>query len=689
MSAKSSPTPGDTLPLLTFRNHGPGPDIAATRSFRANPVRRYLLTVGVSMLLPMIVLAWLLGSFVVVRITEHIAQAGSAEIAANVSAVLRQSGLGMESAGESVVVRDGVTSSLDQWQYFTTIVQRNPNTVGVLLYDSDATIAYADDRTRIGVQPTPDAALKTALAGQRATRVASSLFSDPGSTYAVLVPLIDGQGNVEGVVEVEHDIGPLRQDIVLARWLITLGITASSLAMLGMTIFFTTRLARRSYIDPVTKLPNYSYLESASRVVLKRNAKRGKGAAVVLLDVDRFKLVNDTLGRIQGDRMLRDLADRLREVVRSGDYVARLGGDEFAVLLSGADEATTHAAIERVVGAVARPFEAGGRDIRLEASAGVALFPRDGVDLDSLLQRAEMAMYRAKELRLPVSYYLHDSDPAKHHSLYLESDLRAAVERDELKLVYQPVCHLQTGEIVGLESLMRWNHPVRGVVSPALFIPVAEESGFINRLDMWALKAATLQLAEWVRLGSTVMVSVNLSAQSVSDNALPEQIAELLRETGAPPEKLVLEITERSALYDIESSAGILERIRETGVRIALDDFGRGYSSLGTLENLPITFLKLDAGFTRGIGIAPKDEHLIRAINIFAKGMGIPFVTEGIENEEQRRWLINEGVRYGQGFLFARPVTAADVILPFASGAGAELIGDVPFERGLAGREPN
>lgn len=652
-------------------------------------MRRYLITVAVSTLLPMTVLAWLLGSFVVVRITEHIAQAGSAEIAANVSAVLRQSGLGMETAGDSIVVRDGVANSLDRWRYFTTIVERNPNTVGVLVYDADANIAYSDDRSIVGAEPTPDAALKTAMAGERATRVSSSLFADPGSTYAVLVPLIDGQGNVEGVVEVEHDIGPLRRDIVLARWLITLGITISSLAMLVVTIFLTTRLARRSYIDPVTRLPNYSYLESASRVVLRRNAKRGNGAALVLLDVDRFKLVNDTLGRIQGDRMLRDLADRLREVVRSGDYVARLGGDEFAVLLSGADEATTHAAIERVVGAVARPFEASGRDIRLEASAGVALFPRDGQHLDSLLQRAEMAMYRAKELRLPVSYYLHDSDPGKRHSLYLESDLRAALERDELQLVYQPVCHLQSGEIVGLESLMRWNHPVRGVVSPGLFIPVAEESGFINRLDMWALRAATQQLAEWVELGSTVRVSVNLSAQSVSDSSLPEQIAELLQETGAPPERLVLEITERSALYDIESSAGILERVRETGVRIALDDFGRGYSSLGTLEDLPITFLKLDGGFTRGIGIAAKDEHLIRAINIFAKGMGIPFVIEGIENERQRSWLVNEGVRYGQGFLFARPVSAADVILPFPSRAGSELASGGRLDGVVASREPN
>ena len=644
------------------------------RSFRANPMRRYLLTVALGLLLPTVAIAWFLGNFVTVRITGHIAQAGSSEVAANIAAVLRQSGLGMASAGESVVVRDGAVDSVAAWEYFTTIVQRNPNTVAVRIYDPDGTIAFADNRGLIGMTPSQDEQMSLAMRGKRATRVSTPQFAGPGRTYAVLVPIVTSSGETAGVVELVHDIGSLREDILLARWMITLGVLGISLAFIGVMLVLTTRLARSSFIDPVTKLPNSSYLESAARVVLERNAKQGRGAAVVLLDIDRFKVVNDTLGRTQGDRLLRDVAMRLQSLVRSGDYVARLGGDEFALLFSGADEAATHAAVDRVTEAVARPFTAGGHDIRLDASIGVSLFPRDGVDLHSLLQRAEIAMYRAKELRLPISFYRHGKQGTRRHSIYLESDLRDAVDKGQMELIYQPICRLDTGETVGLEALMRWNHPIRGRLSPGLFVPLAEETGLIRQLDAFALREATRQLAAWAASGSNVRVSVNVSAQTVSDLELPDTIMEIIRETGAPAHQLVLEVTERTALEDIESSAGILERVRETGVNIALDDFGKGYSSLGTLDRLPISFLKIDAGFTRGIGTVAKDEHLIKAITLFTKGIGMPFVAEGIENETQRAWLMQEGVRLGQGYLLARPAAASKVRLPIRVTATAETL---------------
>src|SRR5690606_25333044 len=472
--------------------------------------------------------------------------------------------------------------------------------------------------------------------------------------------------------EVVHDIGALREDMALARWIITFGVLGISLAFIGVMLVLTTRLARSSFIDPVTKLPNSSYLESAARVGLERNSKLGRGAAIVLLDIDRFKVVNDALGRTQGDRLLHDVARRLQALVRSGDYVARLGGDEFALLFSGADEAATHAAVDRVIDAVSRPFKAGGHDLRLDASVGVSLFPRDGVDLHSLLQRAEIAMYRAKELRLPISFYRHGKLGARRHSIYLESDLRDAIEKGQMELIYQPICRLDTGETIGVEALMRWNHPIRGRLSPGLFVPLAEETGLIRQLDAFALREATRQLAAWAAAGSSVRVSVNVSAQTVSDLQLPDTIMEIIREHGAPAPHLVLEVTERTALEDIESSAGILDRIRETGVNIALDDFGKGYSSLGTLDRLPISFLKIDAGFTRGIGSIAKDEHLIKAITLFTTGIGMPFVAEGIENATQRAWLMKEGVRLGQGYLLARPTTADKVPLPITVTATSE-----------------
>ena len=682
MSAQTSPTPDGTATAAS-RQDGLRSDLASTRAFKANPMRRYLLTSALGLLLPAVAIAWLLGNFVTVRITGHIAQAGSSEVAANIGAVLRQSGLGMASAGDGIVVREGTVDSLAAWEYFTTIVERNPNAVAVRIYDPSGIITFADNRGLIGMEPSRDDALTLALQGHRATRVATPQLTGPGRTYAVLVPLVSANGQSAGVVEVVHDIGSLREDMVLARWLITLGVLGISLAFIGAMLILTTRLARSSFIDPITKLPNSSYLESAARVVLERNAKLGRGAAVVLLDLDRFKMVNDTLGRTQGDRLLHDVARRLQGLVRSGDYVARLGGDEFALLFSGADEAATHAAVDRVVDAVSRPFTAGGHDLRLDASVGVSLFPRDGVDLHTLLQRAEIAMYRAKELRLPISFYRHGKQGTRRHSLYLETDLRDALDKDQLELVYQPICRLDTGETIALEALMRWNHPIRGRLSPGLFIPIAEEIGLIRQIDAHALRIATQQLARWAKTGSSVRVTVNVSAQTVSDLQLPDTLMELLREAGAPPHQLVLEVTERAALEDIESSAGILQRIRDTGVHIALDDFGRGYSSLGTLDRLPISFLKIDAGFTRGIGSMAKDEHLIKAITLFTTGIGMPFVAEGIENETQRAWLMKEGVKLGQGYLLARPGSADEIFLARSSATTETLL-----RHGHADRHP-
>ncbi len=647
-------------------------------------MRRFLVTAGVIILLPTLVVAWLAGGFVARRVAEHVAQAGSVEVAANAAAVLRQSGLASSTSGDALVVRGDVADALVAWTYFDTVVSRNPNTVGVRVYDQTGTVVYDDDRLHIGTSPPPDLELARSLAGERQTRllgtaepVGPMAAGESVRSYAVLIPLVYPDGDLAGVVEVSQDLGPISGDMALARWMIVLIIVTLSLLVIAMTAFFATRLARRSFFDSITTLPNFSYLRAAAKSVLDGSVKSGRRGALVLLDIDRFKAVNEALGRAEGDRLLRDLADRLRAVVRGGDYVARIGGDDFAVLLSASDEVAARAAAERVVGSVASPFRAGGRDIRLEASAGVAVFPRDAVELDGLLHRAEMAMYRAKQARTSIAFYRPDSDTGRRHSLYLESDLRDAVEQDELQVAYQPICYIATGEIVGLEALLRWEHPTRGPIPPSTFVDLAERSGFVDRLDRFALREATAQLAVWARLGSNVVVTVNAAAQTLSDPSLPAYIATLLEETGAPADRLVLEVTERTALDDYDQSAGVLERIRQTGVSIALDDFGRGYSSLTTLDRLPISFLKLDASFTRGIGTSLKDEHLLRAVKIFTNGIGTPFVVEGIETEDQRAWLISQGVRFGQGFLFSRP-TASENILPPRHVVGAARLMTAP-----------
>ncbi|HEX7040761.1 MAG TPA: bifunctional diguanylate cyclase/phosphodiesterase [Trueperaceae bacterium] len=659
---------------------------------KADPVRRFLVTASVLVLLPTLALAWTAGNFVARRVTEHVAQASSTEVAANATAVLRQSGLAASSTGDALIVFADPANSLAAWQYFDTVVGRNPNTRSVHVYDQSGRVVYARTRSEIGTRVPRDPAFLTALGGERETRLipmraplAQLAGTEAARYYSVLIPLAHRSGEPAGVLEITQDLGPIAADMALARWLIVVAVVALSVALVVLTAFFATRLARRSFFDPVTALPNLDYLRSAARVVLGDSRRSGRGGGLVLIDVDRFKLVNEALGRAQGDRLLRDLADRLRASARGNDYVARLGSDDFAVLMPMADESAARAAAQRAVGAIASPFHTSGREIRLEASAGVALFPRDAAELDGLLQRAERALERAKRARRAVAFYRRDSD-AGRHSLYLETDLRSAIEREELSVVYQPICYLPTGEILGLEALTRWDHPTRGPIAPATFIEMAERGGFIDGLDRWTLREAMAQLASWSRLGANVLVTVNMAAQTLSDPSLPAYIEELLAETGAPAELLVLEVTERTALDDFEASAGVLRSLRETGVGVALDDFGRGYSSLSTLDRLPISFLKVDASFTRGIGRSHKDEYLLRAVKVFTKGIGIPFVAEGIETESQRTWLIQQGVRFGQGYLFSRPTACENIVPPRNSRASARLLPPLPVD---TPRSPN
>lgn len=653
---------------------------------RADPVRRFLVTASAIVLLPTLLLAWTAGNLVARRVTEHVAQAGSAEVAANAAAVMRQSGLAASSSGHAVVVFSVPERVPSAWQYFETVARRNPNTRGVQVYDAGGRLVFGRSGEGSGGRAGRDAALQAALEGERATRLltegaplAQLAGTESAQSYSVLIPLVLRSGEPAGVLEVTQDLGPIAADMAVARWMIVLIVAGLCVVVVVLTAVFASRLARRSFFDPVTSLPNLNYLRSAARSVLDAAARNGQGGGLVLIDVDRFKLVNEALGRARGDTLLRDLADRLRASVRGSDYLARLGSDDFAVLVPATDEAALRTAAERAVAAIATPFRTNGRELRLEANAGVALFPRDGAELDGLLQRAEQALERAKRTRRAVAFYRRESD-AGRHSLYLESDLRAAIERGELSVVYQPICYLATGEILGCEALARWQHPTRGPISPTTFVELAERGGFVDGLDRWTLRQATARLAAWSRAGSNVLVSVNMAAQTLSDPTLPAYIESLLAETGAPPELLVLEVTERTALDDFESSAGVLRSLRETGVGIALDDFGRGYSSLATLDRLPISFLKLDASFTRGIGSSLKDEYLLRAVKLFTKGIGIPFVAEGIETESQRTWLIQQGVRFGQGHLFSRPTSCENITPPRNSRASARLLPPLPSD---------
>ena len=631
------------------------PHPGVLRAQRADPVKRYLITTLLVIGVPGMVLAWLLGSFVAHRLNNHLLGIAGAEVESFVEGLL-PSALGGRAAS--------APSPTDQrwWDDFGARMMRNPQTLAVRAYDAEGHIVYANNADLVGMRPSGTGALNQALDGQRSTRLDASLLSPLDRRFTVLVPITFGPEGPKGAIEVVQDFRSLRNELSLARWLIVGGVAALALLFLAALLPLTRRLARSAFLDTLTQLPNRRYLEEASKVVLSRNSRFGSGAALLLVDLDRFKVINDTLGHRAGDALLRTVAERLQEEVRTGDYVARQGGDEFALLLSGLDATAAHAAASRISDMLEQPVAIGHRTVRANASIGIALYPRDGADLETLLQHAEIAMYQAKAAKVPFEAYRPDLNPYHREGLFLESELRDAIENDGLELAFQAIRDLDSGRTVAAEALVRWNHPQRGHVAPAEFVSLAEETGLVRRIDRWVLWRAMETLAAWHAAGHDLFVSVNLSPQSAADPGLLEDLGSILAGTGAPPERLVLEVTERTAIADLEGSAGILEGARIMGLQIALDDFGTGYSSLATLDRLPISFIKIDQAFVHGIGRTPKDEHLIRAIAGFSRGMGIPIVAEGIETAAQQTWLQDEGIRLGQGYLLARPGAAAAVL---------------------------
>lgn len=626
------------------------------RAFRTDPLKRYLVTTIVVVAVPAVALAWLLGTLVVQRLSDRMLGVAGAEVQSFVDGLLPAS------QGQALPVAPSPTDGA-WWQGFGAKLMRNPRTIAVRVYDQSGHIVFANNPELIGMQPSGSAALAQALQGRRATRLEGSLLSPLDKRFTVLVPVALGRADgPQGAIEVVQDFGSLRHELTLARWSITAGIVLLSLVFLAVLLPLTRRVALGAFVDRLTRLPNRRYLADAAKVVLNRHARYGSGAALILIDLDRFKIVNDTLGHRTGDRLLQAVADRLQELIRGGDYVARHGGDEFALLLSGTDRTAAHAAASRVSAALERPVDVGKRSVRTNASLGIALFPVDGDGLDALLQHAEIAMYRAKTAKVPFEFYRPDLNPYSREGLYLESELREAIDNGALELVFQPIRDLTDERTIGVEALVRWRHPRRGMLGPSQFVPLAEDTGLIRLIDRWVLENAAVQLATWHRAGHQLYVSANVSAQTAVDRTLLDDLARVLDGTGAPPELLVLEVTERSAIADMESSAGILEAARDMGVRVALDDFGKGYSSLTSLDRLPIGYLKVDQDFVRGIGRRSKDEYLIRAVAGFSRGVGIPIVAEGIETEEQLRWLRGEGIQLGQGFLLARPGTAEAVL---------------------------
>ena len=421
--------------------------------------------------------------------------------------------------------------------------------------------------------------------------------------------------------------------------------------------------------DALTGLPNRAMFGERLSQSLLRAQRSGRKVAVMFLDLDRFKIINDTLGHDAGDRLLQEVATRLRSCLRESDTIARQGGDEFVVLLEEMTETAQAVGVaQKILDAVAESFELAGQDYHVTASIGVSVFPEDGVDMQALLKNADIAMYRAKETgKNNFQFY---SAQANRHSLErlaLETDLRRALERHELKLHYQPKVDSRSGCVTGVEALLRWQHPTRGAIAPAQLIALAEETGLIIAIGDWVIRTACRDAQAWGAAGNTIPVAVNLSARQFGCDGLADSVGGILRDSGLAATQLELEITESAVMDNAERAALVLDQLRAMGVRVALDDFGTGYSSLGYLKRFPVDSVKIDRSFIADVALDQDDAAITRAVIAMAHSLRLKVVAEGVETAAQVRFLQAHECDEMQGFRFGEPCDAAALALMLAA----------------------
>jgi len=422
-------------------------------------------------------------------------------------------------------------------------------------------------------------------------------------------------------------------------------------------------IRQRGNYDALTGLVNRSLLLERLSLALKVHRRKGRLLGLFCIGLDRFKQVNESLGYTCGDALLREVSARLLARVRDIDTVARIGGDEFVLMLvDQTDPGAAEQLARQVLACLSEPFVLEQGRVEIGASIGIGLFPEDGDDTDTLLRNANIALSRAKEHGGRQSRFFTESMGRelieRHH---LEAELRQALERQQLSLHYQPIVDLHHGRIEGLECLLRWQHPERGAISPATFIPIAESAGLIQEIGAWVIETACRQLAEWQRQGWTLYASVNVSTSQIPDAVRPEWLLSLTQGLGLMPERLVLEITESLFASQTETVTQWLHEVRAAGFRVYLDDFGTGYSSFLYLKNFPLDAVKIDRLFVRDMVEQERDRGLIRAIVAMCDELGLEVVAEGIEHEAQRRLLHELACGQGQGYLFSRPLPASAV----------------------------
>ncbi|OGT89927.1 MAG: hypothetical protein A2286_06350 [Gammaproteobacteria bacterium RIFOXYA12_FULL_61_12] len=560
------------------------------------------------------------------------------------------------------------------------------------LYEANCFLAAREAKTRSILEAISNGILTYGENGriQSANRAARTMFGYSPEAFAEqgIEALFSPAPNREALFpnpEHEPQFIICAQAISLDGRLFPVELKVSLVSVEGGSIYIATlvdvserkraqeQIEQLAYFDNLTHLPNRTLFEDRLRMAIESARRYEDPFCVMFLDLDRFKRINDTLGHVVGDRLLKQVAGRLRHSIRETDSVtrlatsefsstlARLGGDEFTLLLTRVRSNNDVARLgQRILENLRRPFRVDGQELAISVSIGVALYPNDGSDSITLLRNADTAMYQAKKQgRDKLIYYTSAMNATALMMLGLEAELRRALSLGQLEVFYQPKLAIPARKLVGMEALVRWRHPERGLMLPGEFLPVAEESGLIGPLSDWVLEQVCRQIQDWQARGlDPVQVSVNVSNQQFHSGRLVETVARVLDETGVDPQLLELELTENIVMEDVHSAMEMMAQLKEMGVVLSLDDFGTGYSSMSHLKRFPLDKLKIDRSFVKDIAADPDDEAIARSIIALAHSLNLRVVAEGVEKEEQLQWLEGKKCDEVQGYLFSRPVSA-------------------------------
>ena len=567
------------------------------------------------------------------RLIERLVEERTADLD-RTSEALRLHQRAIESSANSVTLIDAHTPE-------GTIIHVNPAFTRLHGYEAEEVLGLPLEILASGVDDQPGLhELRNAIAEKREGHAMFQVRRRDGTLYyeeAYLAPVKDEHGVTDYFVIFEYDVTTAKQ--------------------------YEAALEHRARHDMLTGLPNRVAL--ADRIDRALAFARADAAPVwvAVLDLDYFKHVNDSLGAAAGDRLLRQAGERMLAAVGPTDTVARTGDDEFVLLFENrADERHAAATVAKVLAAIAEPFSEDGQRVFLTCSAGIAGYPGDGGDADSLVKYAQIAMYRAKESgRNTVRFYLPSMNERARERLAMVDAMRHAMNAEEFELHYQPQVDLASGAVIGMEALVRWRHPQMGMMRPDRFISLAEETGLIVPLGTWVLRAACAQAAAWQRAGlGPLRVAVNLSSRQFRDAGLPELIAQILRETALPSTSLEIELTESLMMEDVDTAVATMRALKAMGVHLSIDDFGTGYSSLSYLKRFPVDVLKIDQSFVRDIGNDASSSAMVAAMISLSHELGLRVIAEGVETRAQWDYLLGRGCDEVQGYYFSRPLRGRD-----------------------------